>query len=506
MRSWRPVSAAALTFLSMAAAPLAGCAHALADQSAAVGPAAPVVPATAVKPGVVAVRGRDIAYRAEAGEMLMRNAAGEARATIFSVAYLAETADAATRPISFLFNGGPGGATIALREGLSPRRPVNGETAGGFRYVDNPDSLIDVTDLVFVDAPGTGYGRFFDEKASAEYWGVEEDAAAVTAFITQWLTEHGRTDAPVFLVGESYAGVRVGLVAERLAREDAPVKVRGVALVSPSTSAGRTAGRPDQAAADAAAILALPSQAAAAQYHGKGAHVGLPVEILADQALAFARGPYADALAKGDALAPGEKESIAAALAGYLGSTTEAVLQADLRPSRNDFVLNVLADQEMRIGGSDARAKAPRAVTETRQPPYNDPSTSPYTLKYDLTEAVEGLFRDEIGYRPIEPYVRLSIAANRAWNWETPGGTISMPALFRELMAGDPRMRVTLITGYYDLTIPYMRPVSEYLAADLPADRFENAVFATGHAVFSDDVGRRTSTDHLRGFYARNLR
>lgn len=498
----RSASAAVLAVLV-----LGGCATTTSDERAAVEAAAPAMPSTAVAHGVVTVRGQEIVYRAEAGEMLMRNAAGDPRATIFSIAYLVDGADPATRPVSFLFNGGPGGATIALREGLSPRMPVNGATDRTFRYVDNPDSLIDATDLVFVDAPGTGYGRFFGDGASAEYWGVEEDAAATAAFINQWLAEHGRVGAPVFLVGESYAGVRVGLVAERLAQQTRPLKVKGVALVSPSTSAGRRAsGPPDRAAMDESAVLALPSRAVAAQFHGKGAYTDLPVEALADQALAFARGPYAQALAEGEGIDPARKQAVAAELAAYLGLSPQTVLEADLWPSNNDFVLKLLADQGERIGGSDARAQAPSAITETREPPYNDPSTSPYTLNYDLTEAVEHLVREEIGYRPTNDYVRLSIEANRKWNWDVPGGTISIPMLFKRLMAADPGLRLTLMTGYYDLTIPYMRPVSDYLAAELPADRFENAVFRTGHAVFSDDAGRQASSDHLRAFYARAMR
>lgn len=503
MRLWRrsgPATALAAALF------LAACANAGVAPNGAAAPAveaAAAVPPIAKRDGRATVRGQAIAYRAEASEMVMRNAAGAPRATIFSVAYLADAGDPATRPVAFLFNGGPGGATIALREGLSPRMTVAGAAAGSFRFIDNPDSLIDTTDLVFVDAPGTGYGRFFGEGASAEYWGVSEDADAVADFIARWLAEHGRRASPLFLVGESYAGVRVGLVTARLADRAEPLRVRGVALVSPSTSAGRSSG---PANADEAAILALPSQAAAAQFHGRGAYVDQPVDVLAEKALAFGRGEYAAALAKGETLDPEERTRVAQTLSDYLGLPAQGLVESNLRLGRDAFVLGLLADRRERIGGSDARAHAPTALTETRQPPYNDPSTSPYTLTYDQTEAVEALFRREIGYAPVEPYIRLSIEANRAWNWSVPGGPISIPALFRDLMARDPDLEVTLMTGYYDLTIPYMRPVSEYLAANLPSDRFENRVFPAGHAVFSDPVGRKASTDHLRAFIGRAVR
>lgn len=504
MRVWRQTG---LVPVLLAAAVLNGCATAAAPPTVpAAVEVAPAMPTIATRQASVMVRGHEIPYRAEAGEMLMRNAAGQPRATVFSVAYLAQTVDPTTRPIAFLFNGGPGGATIALREGLAPRMTVGGETRGAFGFIDNPDSLIDTTDLVFVDAPGTGYGRFFGEGASAEYWGVEQDADAVTDFIARWMVEHGRENSPLFLVGESYAGVRVGLVAQRLAARPEPLRVRGVALVSPSTTAGRAAGPAIATSGDEAAVLALPSQAAAAQFHGKGAHLGQPVETLATEALVFAKGDYAAALAKGDTLDPRERRRVAETLSGYLGLPVQGLIDANLRLPRDAFVLGVLADRQERIGGSDARAHAPTAITETRQPPYNDPSTSPYTLTYDQTEAVEGLFRQEMGYAPVSPYVRLSIEANHAWDWSVAGGPVSMPTLFRDLMARDPELRVILMTGYYDLTIPYMRPVSEYLAVDLPADRFENTVLRTGHAVFSDPVGRHDTTDYLRAFFSRATR
>lgn len=461
----------------------------------------PFVPAAASTRGTVTVRGRILPYVVEASETLLRDPQGRARATLSGVSYVGEAVG--PRPVTFLFNGGPGGATIALREGLAPRITAGADPRGAYRIVDNPDSLIDTTDLVFVDAPGTGYGRFFGDDASSAYWGVDEDAAAITDFILAWLSAHGREGAPVFLVGESYAGVRVGLVAERLAAMDAAPRLAGVALVSPSTMAGR--GEAPGGKTYDAAVLALPTLAATARHHGQGAYVAMSVQQLADQAWTFASGPYADALAEGDALAEAPRREMARALSAYTGLDEALILDNGLKIPAALFMRKLLAEQGIRIGGSDSRARASRAVTERRSPPYDDPSTSPYTLTYDQTGAVEALFREEIGYRPVNGYVRLSIDANRAWNWNRSGGPVMIPALFSELMRRDDRLHVTLMAGYYDLTIPYARPVQDYLAADLPSDRFDHRVFVAGHAVFSDPDARAEATDHLRRFYTKAM-
>lgn len=462
---------------------------------------ADLAPAPATIDGVAKVRGRAIAYRATASETVMRNTAGAPRATIFSAAYVANGADPRRRPVSFLFNGGPGGATIALREGLGPRITANAAGPDGFAFVDNPDSLIDVTDLVFVDAPGTGYSRMLAEGASAEYWGVEEDARAIADFITDWLQRNGRMASPRFLVGESYAGTRVGFVADLMARRaDRPMAFNGVVLISPTTTAGGEVGPSRDPA-----VVALPSEAAVAWFHGRGAHTAEPVETVAEAARQFAEGPYAQALAQGDRLDPAERANILATLAGYTGLPPAQLDGYALRPPISKFVLDLLADKGERAGLSDGRAHALRSITDKNKPPWDDPSSSNFVLTYDLQKAVEAFYRQGFGYRPAADYVRLSYDANSKWNNRLARGPTSVPAMFKDLMAQDSRLSLILMMGYYDLTVPYARPLNDYLAADLPADRFSHHLYRTGHAVFSDAVGRPQSTDVLRAFYRKAL-
>lgn len=456
------------------------------------------LPAPASMSGRVTINGKTIAYRGVASEIILPTKTGAPGATVFSATYLQDGANPAERPVTFLFNGGPGGATIALREGLAPRLTVNADNADGFAFADNPQSLLDTSDLVFVDPPGVGYSRFLTTGAEKEFWGVEEDAQAMAAFIRVWLRDNGRMASPKFLVGESYAGIRVGFVAEMLAVGPQPIAMNGVVLVSPSTA---TRGRAPLAGPADPAVRALPSQAAAAWFHKKGAYTDRKVEVVAADAHAFSSGPYAQALAEGDHIAPAEAAKIAEQVARYTGFSVESIQAANLKVPTDKFVRELLAETGDRIGGSDARAKAPRSITDTRKPPYDDPSTSPYTLKYDLTKAVEGLFRGEFGYKPASGYIRLSYPANEQWNHKVARGPVSMPLMFKELMAKDAKLKVLLMLGYYDLTIPYAGPMEEYLAADLPKGRFRHEVYPAGHAVFSDVASRRQATDALRAFY-----
>jgi carboxypeptidase C (cathepsin A) len=460
-------------------------------------PLAPVVAVAPVPPvgkmeGKITIHGREIAYVGETGETVLTNAAGQPRATISSTAYMAKGKDAKTRPVAFLYNGGPGSATIALREGIAPKHIEAGKARGEWVFADNPESLIDVTDLVFVDAPGLGYGRFYSEDAKAEYWGVEQDAAAFAQFVDKWLKSHGRTASPRFLVGESYGGVRSGFLAENLARMG--LKVDRVALVSPSTSAG---GANPLGARDRA-VLALPTQAAVARFHHKGAYGILGVEQVAAKAQNFALGPYTEALAKGDALSDAEKDAIAKQVSDFSGVPVELILANRLRVT--NFGDTLLPGE--RLGRDDGRLHAPVEEMKKLPVPYDEPGSTLYTLTYDQGKALDAMFADLFGYRSPTPFVRFSAEASGAWgkNKVTRGPT-SIPLMFKDQMAADPKLRIFMLGGYYDTTVPYVQAQSDYHAADLPKGRFDYRTFHAGHAVFSDPVAQKMASDELRAFF-----
>ncbi|MCD9030532.1 hypothetical protein LDO32_02130 [Luteimonas sp. Y-2-2-4F] len=444
------------------------------------------------------------AVTAIAEALPMAAADGGIDATMFSTSYIvtapAGDRDAgAARPVVFFWNGGPGSAAVGLHATFAPRTPGAAPDRSELRgSADNPDSPIDIADLVFVDPVGTGYSRVLGEGAGAAYWGVAQDAEAAARFVAAWLRRHGREADPVVLVGQSYAGIRVPLAAQRLLDAMPGLDLRGLLLVAPSTGGPRAdaADARAQARRDGArceARLAVYAQTAA--FHGIGAQAGREPEAIAADVEAF--------LAARERFDAGDHARIAA----DIGLPVEQVAGADGCVEPLAFQTGLLAARGDRVGTADTRLHAPLALTRTRQPPYDDPATSPYTLDYDLDAAWRHYLRHEIGYRPAgasgdageDAYVRLSLAAHGAWDWTWPrwAGASTAPVL-AGLLERAPRLRVLVAVGYYDLSVPYLEPVRTFEAAGLPGPRFAIERYPAGHAVHADGDARARSSADLR--------
>ncbi|WP_162267074.1 S10 family serine carboxypeptidase-like protein [Luteimonas abyssi] len=421
----------------------------------------------------------------------------------------APRATPAGRPVVFFWNGGPGSAAVGLHATFAPRTPgAAPDRADARGSTDNPDSPIDIADLVFVDPVGTGHSRVLRDGAGAGYWGVTQDAEAAARFVSAWLRRHGREGDPVVLVGQSYAGIRVPLAAHRLVETMPGLDLRGLLLVAPSTGGVRAnaadAGAGDATRADAAGQadrarvrchgqLAVYAQTAA--HHGVGAQAGRPPADIAADIEAFLAGRErfdADDHAR---------------IAADIGLPVALVAAADGCVAPLAFQTGLLAARGDRVGTADTRLHAPLALTRTRQPPYDDPSTSPYTLDYDLDAAWRHHLRHEIGYRPAgagddarqDPYLRLSLAAHGAWDWTWPdwAGASTAPVL-AGLLDRVHGLQVLVAVGYYDLSVVYLEPVRVFEAAGLPGPRFVVARYPAGHAVHSDRPARERSFADLR--------
>ena len=455
--------------------------------------AAPLGPETAVRHGKVSVHGRTISYRVETGEVIMRNAAGVPRATIFAVSYIAETHENVSRPVTFIFNGGPGGATWPLREAVSPKMIVGAEAAPGFAFANNPDSLIDVSDLVFIDAPGTGYSRFLAEDAKPEYWGIEQDARAFSQFIADWLQSHSRGESPKFILGESYGGTRIGQIVKMLAaRPEGPIRFRGVVLVSPTVGTGAE----DPMTRGAAA--ALPTEAVTAWYHGRGAYTSKRLEQVAAEAQAFAAGPYAAAIRQGEKLEKQERAKIAQQVSAFIGVSVDDVLKSDLLVPTMKFRDMLLADKGERLG-FDAREHYPK-------PPEGQAESVISTAKgYDLHAAIVSLLGDELGYKAVGPYVRDPDEANLAWDNTITSQPSSLAGILKAAAAADPHFCVFLGGGYFDLILPYYFSYTALARADLPPRQFVHRVYPSEHGFLNDPKNRPKATDDLRDFYRQGV-
>lgn len=454
---------------------------------------APGFPETAVRTGKALVRDKVIPYRVETGETIIRNPAGIPRATIFAVSYLAQDTNAASRPVTFIFNGGPGGSTWPLREAISPKMIVRTTVAPGFAFANNPDSLIDVSDLVFIDAPGTGYSRFLGEEAEAEYWGIEEDGRAFADFIANWVESHKRGASPKFVLGESYGGTRAAQILKALAaRPDDPIHLRGVVLVSPAVGTG---------AADLMArapSAALPTEAVVARYYGRGAYTDKTLEQVAAEAEAFAEGPYAAALRAGEKLQEDERQSIARQVSAFIGIPPDEVMKSDLVMSTSRFRDLLLADKGERIG-SDARRHYPKEAAAQAEPLITTANG------YDLHAAIVSLLRDELGYRATGPYVRDPGEAGRAWDNTITSEPSGLPEILKDTATADSQFGVFLGGGYFDLILPYFLSLRSLSLAGLPSSQFVHHLYPSEHAFLNDMTNRARATDDIRAFYRQTL-
>src|SRR5580765_6821234 len=297
----------------------------------------------------IALRGRALAYTVTPGHLTIRNDKGEPIASMFYTAYTIPSAGR-PRPSTFLFNGGPGSSTMWLHMGSFGPMKVDAsspETVAGppFRYGPNPDTLLDITDLVFIDAPTTGLSRPLGKAEPKDFFGVDKDLDVFTRTIQRYLTKYGRWNSPKFIIGESYGTTRAAGLSQRLL--DQGVQLNGIAFVSTVFNFADFQG-------DQSLVNFLPTYAADAWYHGKIAGKP-PLETFIQQAREFASGPYALALQKGGTITDAEKHSVAQQMAQLTGISADYIVRSNLRIDPSRFRRELLRDRHQIIGRIDSR-------------------------------------------------------------------------------------------------------------------------------------------------------
>src|SRR5689334_18368716 len=299
------------------------------------------------------VDGRTLPYTATAGTLTIRDAEGKPTASIFYTADTLDGVPGSRRPVTFFYNGGPGSASLWLRMGsFGPTRiqTANAEyiRPAPFNYTANPDTLLGSTDLVFIDAPGTGYSRPLGDAKPADFYGVDEDADAFAKAIIRYVTKFDRWDSPKFLFGESYGTTRSGALAYQL--QDRGVALNGVILLSSVMNYGRR-----QPGLDRDYLNYLPSFATTAWYHHKMANPPATVEEAAAEARAFAQGPYAAALEKGQTISPQERDAVAEQMSALTGLSPDFIKRANLRVDLSRFRKELMRNERETVGRYDSR-------------------------------------------------------------------------------------------------------------------------------------------------------
>jgi carboxypeptidase C (cathepsin A) len=430
-----------------------------------------------------------IGYTATAGTLTIRDDEGKPIASMFYVAYVADRSRGEPeRPITFFYNGGPGSASLWLHMGTFGPVRVRAPNAQAmapapYPYGPNPDTLLDKTDMVFLDAIGAGYSRMLGDAKGSAFWGVDEDIDAFARGINRYVTINHRWNSPKFLFGESYGTTRsAGLV---YALQTQGMQFNGVFLLSSILNYGvRDAGF------DHVYVTYMPSYAAAAAYHHK---IPAPADMTAflNEVRAWAAGPYEQALAKGHNISDAELDAVARQMSAYTGVSATYLKEVNLRLDLSRFRKELLRDQRRIIGRYDSRYTGTDIDAGGENPEY-DPSD--VAVSGAFNGAVRDYLARDLGYETPLTYRPSGEGINRAWNWKhkAPGSRFpsavadtaqDLGAAIRE----NPHLRVFSLNGIYDMATPFYG--TEYDLAHMWLDpslrgNVQFAYYPSGHMVY----------------------
>lgn len=442
--------------------------------------------------------GKPLPYTATAGNAVLRDYDGKAKASIFYVSYVRDgVKDPAERPVTFCFNGGPGAASLWVHLGAFGPKKVERDAEGMAlgtpgRLVDNPDTMLDVSDLVFIDPVNTGYSRPAPGEEGKQFHGLQEDIEWVGEFIRLWVTRNQRWASPKLIAGESYGTARAAGLAFFLA-DRFGMAVNGIVLLSTVLN---WQNQEFHVGNDMPYIIHLPSYAVTAWYHKK-----LPPELSGDlpKLLAevedYARGEYASALMQGDRLPEARKREVAARLARYTGLSTDYILRTDLRIDMSRFTKELLRAEGKTVGRLDSRFTG-RDLDSVGETPEFDPSS--VSLDGPYTAAINDYLRRELKYEDDAVYERLS---RRVWPWnygEFDNRYVNMAEVLRSAMTRNPKMQVLVASGYYDFATPYLDAVYTVEHMGLPPELRGNVrltFYEAGHMMYI----RRADHEKLKG-------
>ena len=475
--------------------------------------------------GSVTVGGHLVNYDAYAGTLVVhpkgwddvpQNAEKDekthpAEASMFYVAYIKSDEKGTARPVTFIYNGGPGSSTVWLHMGaFGPKRVVTADNthtpAAPYPVVNNNFSLLDVSDLVFVDAPGTGFSRIAGKDRQKAFYGVDADAHAFADFIVQFLAKYGRWNSPKYLFGESYGTTRSAVLSNVLETER-DVDFNGVILLSQILNFDLSADAPEfNPGVDLPYELALPTYAASAWYHHKLGDAHKELQPLLVEVEHFAMGEYARALGEGSELTAEERKAIAAKLHEYTGLPVEYILKADLRINGGEFEKTLEDATDMTTGRLDTRFSGPTLDPLSKEAEY-DPQSAAISSAY--VSAFNDYVRKELKYgenKVFKPEIN-----PEGWNFlhQPPGVPIQLPQSANVMvdlalaMKYNPDLKVLLNAGYFDLATPFYEGVYEMRHLPIPAKLQSNIEFKfyeSGHMVYAHEASLKELHDNVAAF------
>jgi carboxypeptidase C (cathepsin A) len=452
----------------------------------------------------ITIDGKPIAYTAHAGTMIMRDEAGKPKATVFYIAYTVDKSDPATRPVTFFFNGGPGSASIWLDMGImSPKHPSmapgGSAPAPPYDLVDNPNTPLDVTDLVQVDALMTGYSRPGIGVKVSDYTGATNDIKMFGQFIRNYLDKYNRWASPKYLYGESYGTFRSAGLASQLQTAEG-IELNGIMLLGTVLDFQFITQSPTN---DIGYATFLPTYTATAWYHKK-----LPaplqsqtLEQVVQQSRNYAFGDYLGALAKGNTLSAADRGAVAQKLAQLTGLSQPFILSTDLRIDAGTFRTELLRGQRLMLGRYDTRLTGINGNPSNQRQDYDPSSVAPSSA---FMAAFMRYLHDDLKYTSNLQYYMGGHTGR--WDYSDLGrGYPSEIESLRLAMAKDPYLRVMVGAGYYDTATPFAN--AEYTFTHLGfdqtyRDRVEFKYYESGHMAYLNQASAKQLKADIASFIA----
>ena len=458
----------------------------------------------------IKIGGQSVPYKAAAATTLLKNEKGEPTALLYSTAYTrTDTKDLSRRPLAFLYNGGPGAASVWVHMGAyGPRRvasvDVGGVIAPPYKLVDNGESLLDRADLVFIDPVGTGFSHAAGKAQDKDFWGVDQDMKSLAQFIHIYVSRNNRWNSPKFLIGESYGTFRSAALGNYLQSHEG-IYLNGIVLMSSVLNLGTISFNPGE---DMTYVFYVPSYAASAWYQKVIKDRPDNLDAFLTEARHFASTEYAAALMKGDRLDESEKEEVAKKLSRFTGLREEYLIKANLRVNLPQFMKELQRTKGLTTGRFDARYSGPSYNMLGEYAEY-DPQDASTTGAF--VAALNSYMRDELKFGQDKTYLPGSDDAGNQWDWKHrgPGDNFGFPGspnvegdLIQALLA-NPHLQVEVENGLYDLATPFF--ATEYtmdhlLLPEKLRGNIHLQYYGAGHMMYVRDEDRAKLKTNVASF------
>lgn len=452
---------------------------------------------------------RAVNFQAVAEETYLKNEKGESVASIWSVSYIEEKiSDNSTRPVTFVFNGGPGSASVWLHMGMFGPVVVQVDSdaskddgSAPFNLTPNKYGLLDLSDFVFIDPVGTGFSRVIGGGKVEDYWGLNEDAASIAQFIRLWVSKNKRWNSPKYIAGESFGTTRAAALVNELEESGQNMPVNGLILISQALDYEGSTSIHDNITSY---FTYLPSMAATAWYHQK-AGKEKSLEVFVDEARKFAYDQYLPALYRGDLLSNEEQIEIASQLSYFTGLDKDYILKSNNRILVPRFQKKLLEQEGLTVGRLDGRYMGDEADDVADRPTLGDPAS--YQISAAYTTALNHYLSSTLNVEMDRPYLTSNGQIGQKWNWRTVAQgqywepmPVNVARSLGNAMRRNTDMNVLVACGYYDLITPFFDAEYTFSRHGIVQDRVTLTYYEGGHMMYTHLPDFKKLSEDIRTF------